>query len=188
MSSTEPEEVGTTTKPNKNWKRMTEGWVGTIVYVFIGIGLALLAKQALAFGLSTDMPVVAVVSESMQHDNAARTHYGWLESRFGYSSDEVNSWSVPTGFFVGDMPIVHGSEEYQIGDVIVYQVPGQSFPIIHRIVKINSDGTYQTKGDNNMEQWPYELSVKESQIYGKVMFVVPKLGYVKVLFTSVFGF
>jgi signal peptidase I len=169
------------------WKRLTGGWIGTVFYVFLGIGMALLAKQALVFGLSTDMPVVAVISPSMQHDNAQQTYFGWLENTLGYNESYVKSWSMPTGFLVGDMPVVQGADEYEVGDIIVYKVEGQSFPTIHRIIKINADSTYQTKGDNNSHQLPYEFSVEKEQIYGKVVFVVPKLGYVKVFFTNLFG-
>ena len=169
------------------FSRLTEGWVGILFYTFVGIIFALLVNQVLAFALSTDLPVVAVVSSSMQHDNANRTYYGWLESTMGYEREYIDSWSVPTGFFVGDMPIVVGSEEYNVGDVIVYSVPDQKYPIIHRIIKINADGTYQTKGDNNLLQAPYELNIRPEQIHGKVIFIVPKLGYIKVITSQIFG-
>jgi signal peptidase I len=163
------------------WNRLTEGPLSSVLYIFLGVSLALLTKQALAMGLSTEMPVVSVVSPSMQHDNADITHYQWLYTHLNYSNSYVNSWPVPNGFLIGDMPIVKGEEEYKVGDIIVYSVQGQEFPIIHRIIKINEDGTYQTKGDNNIYQWPYEFRVSNGQIYGKVLFVIPKLGYFKVI-------
>jgi len=169
-------------------KKMTQGWMGAVLYACLGILLAFIINQLLGFALSTDLPVVAVVSASMQHDNAELTYYHWLEENMNYSREYISSWAVPTGFFVGDMPIVCGSDEYKVGDVIVYSVPGQDFPIIHRIIKINPDGTYQTKGDNNLQQLPYELSVKKEQIHGKVIFIIPKLGYFKVFITKIFGF
>lgn len=168
-------------------RKLTEGWTGAIVYAVLGIVIAFLVNQLLAFALSTDLPVVAVVSSSMQHDNAEQTHYRWLEDKFGYDRSYVDSWPMPTGFLIGDMPIVAGTDEYGVGDVIVYTAPGQNFPIIHRIVRINSDGTYQTKGDNNSNQFPYEFAVSDEQIHGRVIFIVPKLGYFKVLITKIFG-
>lgn len=167
--------------------KITEGWSGALLYTFLGIVFALIVNQLLTFALSTDLPVVAVVSSSMQHDYADRTHYEWLENSMGYSREYVDSWSIPTGFLVGDMPIVTGAGEYKVGDVIVYSVPGQKYPIIHRIIKINDDGTYQTKGDNNSLQAPYEFSVHAEQIHGKVIFIVPKLGYIKVIISGIFG-
>lgn len=173
-----------TRKRSRGWDRLTEGWIGSVFYIFLGVGLALVAKQMLAFGLSTDMPVVAVVSQSMQHDRAQQTYYEWLENNLGYGQDYIKSWPVSTGFFVGDMPIVQGAGEYNVGDVIVYSVPGQSYPIIHRIIKINDDGTYQTKGDNNLHQLPYEFHISGEQIHGRVIFIIPKLGYFKVILTN----
>ena len=171
------------------WKSLNRGWKGTILYIFLGVALALATKQALAIGLDTSMPVVAVVSPSMQHDNADVTHYNWLAEYHDYSRDFVESWSIPTGFLIGDMPIVKGEGDngYDVGDIVVYSVSGQKFPIIHRIIKVNADGTYQTKGDNNINQLPYEFAVRDDQIFGKVVFVIPKLGYFKVLLTKVMG-
>ena len=154
--------------------------------------------------LSTDTPVVAVVSGSMEHKNPEATHYQWLEKNMGYNESYIESWPVPDGFSVGDMPIVSGGtplagffsfigdgdkdqEKYEIGDVIVYSVPGVNAPIIHRIVKINDDGTYQTKGDNNSGQLNYESSVTPGQVKGKVIFIIPKIGYFKVLTNRLFG-
>jgi hypothetical protein len=155
-------------------------------YIYGGIICAFLAHLLLGIVLSTKLPVVAVVSSSMQHDRAEITHYRWLEENLGYNRSYINSWPFANGFSIGDMPIVKGSENYKIGEIIVYNA-GQSAPIIHRIIKINPDGTYQTKGDNNPYQHNYELSVRKEQIYGKVIFIVPKLGYLKVFVTRIFG-
>lgn len=155
-------------------------------YIYGGIILAFLFHMILGFIFSTSLPVVAVVSSSMQHDNPQVTHYGWLENHMGYNRTYIDSWSIPNGFSVGDMPIVQGADSYRVGDVIVYNA-GQAAPIIHRIIKINPDGTYQTKGDNNPAQLPYETSVKKEQIQGKVIFVVPYLGWFKVIFSRAVG-
>jgi len=168
-------------RKKKIWEREI---AGSLFYIILGIVLAVVVKQLLVFGLSTDMPVVAVLSQSMQHNDVERTHYEWLADRMGYDRTEIDSWPIAGGFLVGDMPIIKGEDEYAVGDVIVYSVSGQSVPIIHRIIKINSDNTYQTKGDNNMNQFPYEFKVSESQIHGKVIFVVPKLGHFKVFMTK----
>jgi signal peptidase I len=88
---------------------------------------------------------------------------------------------------VGDMPIIQGVKDYKVGDVIVYSTPGQSAPIIHRIIKVNPDGTFQTKGDHNPQQLPFEFKIQKSWIHGKVIFVVPKVGYFKVLVSKLTG-
>jgi hypothetical protein len=157
-----------------------------LLYIYGGVVFAFLAHIFLGIILSTKMPVVAVVSSSMQHDYAETNHYKWLEENLGYNRSYVNSWPFPNGFSIGDLPIVKGSDSYKIGEIIVYDA-GQQAPIIHRIIKINPDGTYQTKGDNNPKQNFYEFSVKKEQIYGKVIFIIPKLGYFKVFATRIFG-
>lgn len=181
-------------------KVLSNTWWGNI---FLGFLAAVIFYYViLANVLSSDTPVVAVVSSSMEHKNPEVTHYQWLEKNMGYTKDYINSWPVQNGFLVGDMPIVSGGvpltgfftgnggnnqEKYKIGDVIVYSVNGVNAPIIHRIIKTNNDGTYQTKGDNNSGQLSYEFNVKPEQIKGKVIFIIPKIGYFKVVINRLFG-
>lgn len=174
----------------KIWNYLTEGWFGYIFYAILGIMLALILNQTLAFALSTDLPIVAVVTSSMQHDDKQLieiNHYRWLEEKFGYNRSYIDSWPLPNGFSVGDLPIIKGAEDYEVGDIIVYSIPQQSVPIIHRIVRKNPDGTYMTKGDRNPDMLPFEYSVKKEQIHGKVIFVIPKLGLLRVAISRIFG-
>jgi hypothetical protein len=168
---------------------LTKGWTGNIFYIALGVLCAVIFYFViLRFALGTDLPMVAVVSNSMKHESTLEiTHYQWLEKNMKYNRSYIDSWPIGNGFSVGDMPVIRGEEGYKVGDVIVYSVPGGSAPIIHRIIKINSDGSYQTKGDNNNGQWPYELSVKKEQVHGKVIFIIPKLGYFKVAVNKLVG-
>jgi len=169
-------------------KKITEGIPGYIFYSVLGIVMAFLINQTLGFALSTDLPVVAVVTSSMEHDATTEiAHYQWLNDNLGYSREYVDSWPIPTGFLIGDMPIVEGAKQYNVGDVVVYTVSGQNVPIIHRIIKINSDGTYMIKGDHNSGLLPFENSIEKSQIHGRVIFIIPKLGYFKVLVSKITG-
>lgn len=172
----------------KKNKKITEGPLGYLIYAALGVLIAFLVNQTLGFALTTDLPVVAVVTSSMQHDESTEmNHYQWLQKNFGYNRNYIDSWPISNGFLVGDMPIVQGAQEYNVGDVVVYSVPNQAVPIIHRIVKINSDGTFQTKGDHNPQQLPFEYSIKKEWVHGKVIFLVPKLGYFKVIVSRIFG-
>lgn len=136
-----------------------EGTLGTVFYVVIGIISALAINQGLAFALSTDMPVVAVESNSM----------------------------VPT-FYKGDILIIQGVPNpdlywdfLKIGDVIVFSPEGKSTPIVHRLIIKNADGTFQTMGDaNHGRQLPFEKHIKPSQIHGKMLFIIPLLGWIKI--------
>jgi hypothetical protein len=174
-------------KLKSKWKKLSEGWKGDLFYAFLGILFAFLFYNFLGLVFNTDLPVVAVVTSSMQHDNAEETFYGWLENHFGYNRSYMESWPLKKGFSIGDMLLVVRANNYEIGDVIVYSVPNEKVPIVHRIIKINEDGTYQTKGDNNLSQLYYEFSVKKEQIHGKAFFVIPKLGYFKLVLVKIFG-
>jgi len=138
----------------------------TVGYVLLGVALAFVINQGLAFALSTDMPIVAVESNSM----------------------------VPT-FFKGDILVLQGSQQdLEIGDIIVFSPSGTqsngfagsmasspgSTPIVHRITKINPDGTYQTKGDANPGQLYFEKHIELEQIHGKSILIIPYLGWVKI--------
>jgi signal peptidase I len=129
----------------------------SVFYVIIGVVLALGINQGLALALSTDMPIVAVESSSM----------------------------VPA-FNKGDMLILQGTPQGQLSveDIVVFDPPSGGTPIVHRIVSINSDGTFQTKGDANSGQLSYEKSISHSQIHGRVIMIIPYLGWVKIGMTQ----
>lgn len=157
-------------------------------YIFGGVFAALVAKFFLGILLSTSLPAVSVLTGSMIHDSTTEViYYQWLEKNMGYNRSYIDSWPIKDGFLSGDLPIVQGSNDYKVGDVIVYDAPNEQYPIIHRIIKLNPDGTFMTKGDHNNILLPFEYSVKSGQVHGKVIFIIPKLGYFKVVFNWLFG-
>jgi len=141
----------------------------TFGYVLLGVVLAFLINQGMAFALSTDMPIVAVESNSM----------------------------VPT-FYRGDILVLQGTQpqDLNIGDIIVFSprsaqtnidpLTGQStsFPIVHRITKVNPDRSFQTQGDANPGQLYFEKHIEPSQIHGKSVLIIPYLGWVKIGITE----
>ena len=130
----------------------------SIVSVLFGIILAFSINQGLALALSTQMPVVAVESNSM----------------------------VPT-FQRGDILILQGvpQEELDVGDIIVFSPVGQNTPVVHRVVKVNGDGTFQTQGDANPGQLEFEKKIYPEQIQGRVIMMVPYLGWIKLIIMEV---
>lgn len=201
-------------KLRTKFNKFTEGPVGYIVYAALGIFIAFLLNQTLALALATDLPVVAVVSSSMSHEAEKNVICGktvqnydaafdnWWEAcnnfyaKVNITKEQFGNFPIKDGFLRGDLPIIQGEKEYKIGDVIVYSAPCEGAPIIHRIVQINQDGSMQTKGDHNVGQIPPqscsagtfdEKHVPRDQIHGKVIFVIPKLGYFKVFATSLLG-
>lgn len=142
----------------KSWRRLTDGWFGNIVYIVLGFIIAYSINIGLGIALDTRTPVVDVVSCSM---------YPFYDR--------------------GDMLLVAGDKTPQEGEVIVYDAPAFNYPIIHRVIKVNDDGTYQTRGDNNGGQFDFEKSVQGSQIKGKAVLKVPYLGWVKLVAMKAFG-
>ena len=182
------------------WKRMTEGWIGYITYAVLGIVLAYTLNFFLGVILHTDLPVVAVLSGSMSHTGnpcgrriSTPTFDNWWSAceytykPFNISKNEFKHFPFPNGFNIGDVPIIQGSKAYKVGDIIVYSVQNEPAPIIHRIVAINPDGSYQTKGDHNPGQLPYEKHVTKQQIHGKVVAIIPYIGWVKVGLVKLIG-
>ena len=102
---------------------------------------------------------------------------------------------MKNGFKKGDIIIVWGRFTPKLGDIIIFK-PGASSiaprPIIHRIIDINEDGTFQTKGDHNKEQLTTsnnfyktdETTITKEQIIGKAVIKIPYLGWIKIWFTD----
>ena len=135
--------------------------------------------------MNTDLPVVAVVSDSMTHDSLVeKNHYQYLEKNYGYSREEIDSWPIKGGFLKGDVLIVRGvpREDLKVGGVVVYDIKGQNTPIVHRIIKIE-DSQLTTKGDHNPSYDPWE----PTKIHGEAILVIPYLGWPKLMFTQIFG-
>lgn len=160
-----------------------KGWLGSLAYLLLGLLLAVGLNIALGIVLATEMPVVTISSASM----------------------------YPT-MGVGDIAVIRGSGEYELGDIIVFR--GWEYkPIIHRIVAIVEDidgkmnverlsgfneeldwekllkngKVYITKGDNNArcDQCIGRPPVLEKSIYGEAVLTIPYLGWVKLLFLEV---
>lgn len=134
-----------------------ESALSTFAYIVLGIVIAYSINMGMSMALGTDMPVVAVESNSM----------------------------VPA-FSRGDILILKGGavSELKLGDIIVYSPEGQNTPIVHRIVSKNPDGTFQTKGDANAGQLSFEKRVSSGQIHGMVLAVIPYAGWIKIAVTD----
>ncbi len=77
----------------------------------------------------------------------------------------------------GDIIIIHSLPNYQERDVITFKTENERI-VTHRIVGIKKEGgekIFITKGDANRSEDEGKTTYKD--ILGKVVFVVPKLGY-----------
>lgn len=155
--------------------------VENIKYIAIGLFTAIALNYISGFILGTDLPYVAVVSESMTHDQTTETnHYQFLMNKYGFTREQIDSFSINNGFRKGDVLIVRGidTDNIVIGDVIVYDIPNQRVPVVHRVIDLNNG--ILTKGDHN----PGEDNWKPIKIHGKAIFVIPLLGWPKLLLTE----
>jgi signal peptidase I len=186
------------------WKTLNEGVIGYVFYILLGAFAAVVLTSILGLVLNTNIPLVAVLSGSMDHgitdepgslaypcakrENGYEKNFdswwrlcGRTYSEFGITKEGFAHFPFRDGFSKGDIPVIMNDGSFAVGDVIVYDIQSQKVPIIHRIVKVNEDGTFQTKGDHNSGQNPYERAVSQNQIRGKVVFLVPYLGYLRTL-------
>ena len=174
-------------------------WIVNIILAFVLIKF--IVYPGLGFILSTSHPVVAVVSESMEHngnfddwwDNAG----DWYAAN-NINKDNFDSFPLKDGFDKGDIMVLKGKKpkDIKIGDIIVFW-SAKKDPIIHRVVKKwQEKGIYyfQTKGDNYKtnpasikSSFLDETSVSEEQIVGNAVFRIPLLGYVKIWFVGIFS-
>ncbi len=185
-------------------------WIANIVVAFILIKF--IVYPLLGIFLGTGFPLVAVVSESMEHglhndlvcgqafdeypesfDKYWATCGNWYEQN-GITKEEFKKFPFRNGFNKGDVIILWraNSENIKLGDVIVFQ-GSKPQPIIHRVVRIWSETEgkfYQTKGDHNSGSinGEYgETKISQNRIYGQGVVRIPYLGWVKILVVDAAG-
>lgn len=110
------------------------------------------------------------VGTSVYTINARQMLHDAMPMPFGIGTSVVLSGSMEPTLSVNDLVVVCAREEYQVGDVVVYQ-SGSSL-IIHRILELGEDYAV-TRGDaNNTEDAPIPLD----SIKGRMVFAVPYVG------------
>lgn len=97
---------------------------------------------------------------------------------------------VPT-INVNDLIVIKrvNHDNYNVGDIISFDSPDSVFnglTVTHRIVDKDNvsfeKSYYTTKGDNNYINDPSKVST--DSIYGKVILIIPKMGYIRNAFSS----
>ncbi len=87
-------------------------------------------------------------------------------SIFGYRTLQVATGSMEPDIKVGEMVIIKKSDQYEVGDIITYEIE-ESY-VTHRIIEKN-DEKIITKGDANTA---IDDPITESSIIGKVIWVI----------------
>ncbi|MBS3073260.1 signal peptidase I [Candidatus Pacearchaeota archaeon] len=184
-------------KEKSNFKKVWEflwdsnsiwSWIVDFILIFLLVKFIVFPLFSLM--LTSALPFVIIESGSMEHqgtfDSWFSLHGQWyLENDI--SKETVYSWKWNNGLDKGDIMIIQGNhqKEYEIGDVIVFNVPGQNTPTIHRIINM-TDKDYTTKGDHNDGQLAYEHQIIPNQVIGKAIFRIPKLGWFKLFLYDMF--
>ena len=167
-------------------------WLVNIVLAFVIIKFLLYPGLGLVLG--TQFPVVAVVSESMEHHPSDFDQW-WMSHEDFYLSYNITQFAFmgypfKSGFNKGDIMILAGVDPAKVekGTVIVYW-SGKPYPIIHRFISTNHDNvtgvTYlMSKGDNNPAMIVAsdldEQHIPPNRVVGKAVLRIPYLGYVKI--------
>jgi signal peptidase I len=182
-------------------------WLANIVVAFLLIRF--LVYPVLGVVLGTSFPIVAVVSESMEHglhnnilcgerfddfqdsyDNYWEVCGSWYEDR-EITKEQFSKFPFKSGFDKGDVIILWRANKgnVKVGDVLVFQ-GNKPQPIIHRVVDAweeNDKYYYHTKGDHNkgsIEGPLGETRISESRLLGKGAVRIPYLGWLKILFVD----
>lgn len=143
----------------------------------------------LSLVLGTEYPLVAVVSESMQHDPTGDFDTWWdihkdYYSDYGIDREDFLSFPQKNGFNVGDVLLIYGKkfEKIDKGDVIVFE-GSLKYPIIHRVINV-SNHSVQTKGDNNPRSinsmGVNEVYITKDRYLGKAALRIPYIGLIKI--------
>lgn len=96
----------------------------------------------------------------------------------GVRSYTVSSGSMSPALSTGSLVFVTSEKTYKPGDVITFKGATGNKYVTHRIVKLEQGQKgvqYVTKGDVN--QNPDEDRVPDNRVMGKVVFHIPRLGY-----------
>ena len=149
-------------------------WIVSLIVLVFFVKFIFYPLLGLMFG--TGFPVVAVLSESMEHnsffDDWWDKNNKWYVER-DFRQDMFKDYRFHNGFNKGDIIVLFGvnTDKIKLGDVIVYDDYINKYPIIHRVTEINitenrKSYKFQTKGDNNFMK-PDLIYVEEEQILGR---------------------
>jgi signal peptidase len=167
--------------PNLDWG--LKAVIGCVVPV---VGMMMVNRLALVRG------------QSKRHQDENSFPLGWILTAtvcmilvwFAVGLFPFKPSVIPTGSMVpvfnpGDIAIVAkvSSDNIKLGDIIEYRT--ETINIVHRVIKIEKDGYFITKGDanNTADTEP----VDPRNVTGKVVFNVPKVGWISIAVKQLFA-
>ena len=104
--------------------------------------------------------------------------YLW-PARFGGATNAVvvRGTSMEPGYELNDIVMVRARDEYEIGDIVLFEIPdgeAAGMRVIHRIVAKHEDGTWMTQGDNR--EHPDQFHLEDEHLLGTPTFHIPEVG------------
>ncbi|HDM22468.1 MAG TPA: signal peptidase I [Methanomicrobia archaeon] len=175
-----------------NWKNEVKEYAEAIIVALV---IYFAIKYILVFALGANPPFAVVVSGSMHHSDNFDTWWSYKYgeyAKYGITKEEFSNFSFKNGFSRGDIVIIKKEENIKIGDIIVFKTPYLKVPVVHRVISINTgiEDYYLTKGDNNAFPDTYYMGrygVPEEKVIGKVVLVIPKIGYPSIWLKELLG-
>lgn len=171
-------------------------WIVNIILAFLIIKF--IAYPVLGLGLGTALPIVAVVSGSMEHDGNFDTWWnseccnnggcggqGDIYASYVITKEQFDGFRFSNGFNKGDLMILKRASDVSLGDTVVFVAPDPKLkdPIIHRVVGI-SDSSITTKGDHNCNSAGFEVNLPQDALVGEAIARIPFLGWIKIGFVE----
>ena len=130
------------------------------------------AGKVLAAALTA---LLALVLAANLYLIVARSVFGQSDPTvFGFTGAVVLTGSMAGTIEVNDMVVTRRQSAYDVGDVVTYRRAGARSTTTHRIVARTEDG-FITRGDANNGD---DAAIREQEIIGKVVAVIPKIGAV----------
>ncbi len=110
-----------------------------------------------------------------------------------YGAYVIVSGSMEPTIKINDAIVIkrYDEQDLKVGDIITYRSEDPYFygiMVTHRIVDITTENgkkVYVMKGDHNATR--DRLAVSPNQIYGKVIMVIPKIGYIQSFLATSYG-
>ena len=160
-----------------------QSWLVSLILAFAIIKFVFFPVLSLILG--TPLPLVVVESCSMYHstdfDDWWERNSLWYEDR-NITKKDFEIFPFKNGLNKGDIILVIGRGESQIGDIIIFD-SNFRFPLIHRVVELDPGiGTKGDNGETNPDQISGERDIPEEAILGKSLVRIPALGWVKLIF------
>ena len=97
-----------------------------------------------------------------------------IPSIFGYSSLMVATGSMSGTIEEGDLIIIKNTGDYKVGEIVTFFQDGDTIPTTHRIIGVDDEGLWITRGDANNSK--DSRSISSDEIIGEWVMTIPYVG------------